>query len=509
MCVLPLSLKKGKPAKVQFEHTFTAPEQFTDIILASPLYPTLKSTYRIEVPAELASVITLNPHNFPERTELKCEYLPSGDRLYTVSLDEEKKFVREKLGTSAAQYVPRIEVSGYFTDTEAIYEFLHSKVSDEERSESVAAFARELCAGLDNDVARIDTIASWVRNNIRYIAVEHGEYAYRPDAAEAVLTKRYGDCKGSANLIRTMLRSVGIDGRLVWIGTKGDVLGSWTLRPSLAAGNHMIAAAILPDTTIYIDGTIANAPAGLIPSSIAGRECLILNGDKCMIDTLPHLPPDSNTIEFSGQIAVAPSGLEGRYSAKYTGEMRMGLENYLQSLSAPKRKAALVALVSYGRKGVRPENVAISTPGENALYSLVEYDECDPSGVRELSAGKTYVLLRPFRAVNYPSLDVRDRSSDIDLGMKATFKTRLVCKLPDDMAIETIPAAKEIHSPWFEGFVEYTLSDDGTSLTCDALLRCIRSEGRADEVALWNQAVKEIEKISSAPIVLKKVLTNE
>lgn len=509
VCVIPLSLRKGKPVKVQFEHTYTSPEQFTEILLATPMYPTIKATYRIEIPADLSSTITLTPHNFPQGTELKCEDMPNGDKIYTVDLSDEKTFKREKLSTAAFQYVPRIEISGYFDDTDELYAFLHSKVSDEEPSEAVAAFARQLCSGLNNDISRIDTIASWVRNNIRYIAVEHGEYAYSPDAAEAVLAKRFGDCKGSANLIRTMLQSVGIDGRLVWIGTKGDVTGSWTERPSLAAGNHMIAAAILPDTLIYIDGTIANAPGGLIPSAIAGQECIVSNGEKCMVATVPILSPDVNTIELSGHLSIGQGGLAGRYSAKYTGETRMAIENFLQSLSVPKRQAALGQIVSFGRKGVRPENITISTPGDNAPFSVIDYNESDVSGVRELSLGKTYVLFRPFRAVNYPSLDVRDRRSDINLGIKTTFNTHLVCELPADMRIESIPERAEIHSPWFEGYVEYDLAADGSTLTCDAILRCIRAEGRADEVARWNEALKEIEMASSAPVVFKKVLPQE
>mgnify|MGYP002508109436 CR=1 FL=1 len=62
-----------------------------------------------------------------------------------------------------------------------------------------------------------DTITAWVRQNIRYVAVEHGEYAYRPASPESVLSDKYGDCKGMAALIKDMLCHSGIDGRMVWI----------------------------------------------------------------------------------------------------------------------------------------------------------------------------------------------------------------------------------------------------------------------------------------------------
>ena len=59
----------------------------------------------------------------------------------------------------------------------------------------------------------------WVQDNIRYIAFENGIMGFKPDAAQNVLNKKYGDCKGKANLLKEMLKLAGYDARLTWIGT--------------------------------------------------------------------------------------------------------------------------------------------------------------------------------------------------------------------------------------------------------------------------------------------------
>ncbi|MDE6395930.1 MAG: transglutaminase-like domain-containing protein [Muribaculaceae bacterium] len=509
ICALPVSLKKGSPVKVVFERTYTQPEQFTDVMLVKPGYKTINSTYRFYVPAELSESICLTPHNLPEGVEMTKEAAKNGDIVYTINIKDNPPFKRERLSASSETFAPRVQVSGYFADTNELYNYLHSKVNDDEQSEKVAQFTRTLCEGLESEIAKIDTIASWVRNNIRYVAIEHGEYGMRPDDAESVFDKRYGDCKGSANLIRVMLNSVGIDGRLVWIGTEGDVTGSWTDKPSLAAGNHMIAAAVLPDTTIFIDGTITNAPKGLIPSSIAGQECMIQNGDKCIISRVGEQTPGISKLVLTGNLTVGPKGLEGLYEADYWGQDRMALENTLAGMSAPKRKSVLQLILSFDRKGVTPENPVVTTGGDNSSLSKVTYTETDPSAVRTLSSGKTYLQPRPFRAASYPRLDVKERRSPIDLGRKKSFETHLVCNIPDEYTIETLPERMTIDSPWFTGFVEYSLAEDGKAVVCDAALNCIKSVGGADEIERWNEAVKEIEKASGTPVILTKVQNNE
>lgn len=509
ICALPVNLKKRNPAKVTFERTMTQPEQFTDIMLLKPGYTIHSTTFNIYVPGDIADKMVFTPHNFPEGATLEKTAAKNGDLVYTVTLKDIPALKRESLSASAETYTPRIEASGYFKDTDDLYQYFYSKLSCEEPTENVTSLAKSLCEGMSDVQDKIDTIATWVRNNIRYVAIEHGEYGMQPDAAASVLEKRFGDCKGSANLIRMMLRSVGIDGRLVWIGTEGDVTGSWTERPSLAAGNHMIAAAILPDTVIFLDGTTTNAPKGMIPPSIAGQECLIENGDRCIVGYVPQQSPDENKLVLNGELSFGPNGLDGKYKAEFCGVERMAIENSLAGMNAPRRKSLLQLILAFDRKGVVSPDPVASTASVNAPVTTVTYSETDPSALRTLSSGKTYLQMRPLRAVSYPRLDEKNRRGPIDLGRKDKVETHFSCDIPDDYSVEKVPELMKVSSPWFEGFVEYCFDKENNKIICNAVLECVKTTGGVEDVSLWNKSLKEIETISSTPVILTKMSKEE
>ena len=501
VCALPLNLKKDKPAKVVFERTYKDPEQFCQIMLISP-YFTRHLEYRVQVPNVLVDKIVLMPKNFAEGMELVRKDEPNGDVIYSVIFNNEEPFKPESMSGSADMTAPQILVKGYFDNVESLYGFLREKVDENETSDNVAELARKLCEGLNTEQDKIDAIAAWVRNNIRYVGIEHGEYGLKPEAAETVLTNRYGDCKGSANLIRVMLRAVGIDGRLAWIGTRGDVPGDWTEIESLAAGNHQIAAAVVGDSVIFIDGTTQFAPKGFIPNTIGGQQCLVLNGDNVLIATVPEAT--RNMLQMTGETELKDGALAGRYEAKYGGEMRMALLSSLNAVSAPKRNAALEILLAFDRQSVRAENIVLNEGDSDAQTAEIVFDEADKAAVRELSSGKTYIQLRPFKTALYPTLDAKNRKHDILFRHPYDLSSTIVFKIPEGYEIESLPERIDIATPWFVGFMEYTMDQSNDRVICSAALQCVKTEGDYSEAESWNSAIKEIKNASSTPLVLVK-----
>jgi transglutaminase-like putative cysteine protease len=98
-------------------------------------------------------------------------------------------------------------------------------------SEPLKAKVAELISNKKTDPEKVESIFYWVQDNIRYIAFENGIMGFKPDAAQNVFKNKYGDCKGKANLLKTMLNIAGFDARLTWIGTS-DLPYDYTL-PSI------------------------------------------------------------------------------------------------------------------------------------------------------------------------------------------------------------------------------------------------------------------------------------
>lgn len=501
ICALPVSLKKDKPTKVVFEQTYRAPEQFCNILLIEP-YFTSEATVTVIVPAVLADNIRLSLLNTPDGVALTTTTKTNGDIIYTLKETDRRAWHSQKLAPSADAIAPQIIVTGFFGDVNELYAFLRGKISEEAPSPEVSALAHQITDTISDDSRKAQAIAAWVQNNIRYIAVEHGEYGIRPDAAAQVLAKRFGDCKGSANLIRAMLMAIGIDGRFVWIGTRDNVADSWTEMPSLAAGNHMIAAAVLPDTTLFLDGTARFLPASVVPPGIAGQQCLVENGVRCVLDTVPAQLSGINSVDMNAVVEMRDNSLVGTFDITMTGIEKTAFLTSLAGIDASKRVALLKRYLAFDRNSSVIDNITFNEGAPDALSASVAYAESDPAAIRSLSGGKTYVSLRPLRAFDYPVFNVDERKLPISLRYCSDYNSTVTFTVPEGYSLGSLPEKAEIHTPWFSGEISYIY--EGNKVICNAHISMTSDYVKTDEVAEWNDAVRQIQKAASAPIILKK-----
>jgi hypothetical protein len=81
-----------------------------------------------------------------------------------------------------------------------------------EPDDAISSKARELTAGAKAPYEQIQIIGRFVQG-LRYVSIQLGVGrggGYRPHAASEVFAKSYGDCNDKANLMRSMLKALGI-----------------------------------------------------------------------------------------------------------------------------------------------------------------------------------------------------------------------------------------------------------------------------------------------------------
>ena len=502
ICYMSVPIKAGKQAKASFEITRTNPAQFCQISL-TPAYFTKVYSVEVEVPAPLAATIKVEPYNLPPDAEINKHTLPDGSVLHSVTLRNVAIPKSEPLAPSYEYTAPRLIVHGHFKDLAQLYARLHSYCPKTDSAEpSVAELATSLSAKAPNTLAAIDSIAGWVRRNIRYVAIEHGDYAHRPEAAATVLEKRYGDCKGSANLIRNMLRACGIDGRLVWIGTAGAKPYGWSDYPVLSAGNHMIAAAVLPDTIIYLDGTTGMQPAGYLAPAIQGREALIEDGDSYMLRTTPSLPAETSADSAFIRSRIAGAALLSDVSRTYTGFKCYALENALADISASKRPALLEAAMAPLNPAARVDSIRRERSATDAPSTLITYAVAAPNAVKTAS-GAQYISFPAFHSLPAKPVDTQGRTSGVRLPTPTLTVTESILQLPEGTADVNLPPNSTFSNPWFEGEITFRMAGDNT-IECKSRIKTLRTTATLSELEQWNAALKEIEKAASSKIKIIK-----
>src|SRR5215217_4622335 len=190
-------------------------------------------------------------------------------------------------------------------------------------NDALARKAYELTALAKTEYEKIRAIAQYVQN-IQYISIQTGigrGGGYRPHASNQVFAKSYGDCKDKANLMRAMLKVVGITAFPVSIysGDPDYVKPDW---PSPQQFNHCIIAIKIGDQTqagtivqhatlgrlMIFDPTDGETPLGDLPFYLQGSLALINSKESKELIRMPVTPPETNQLERSATLALRLDG---------------------------------------------------------------------------------------------------------------------------------------------------------------------------------------------------------
>lgn len=498
VCVLMPEVKKGKKVTVEFKQTITRPEQFCFISLMTT-DSVIDGLVTIQVPAVLADKIKLQPRNFTKDLRLVRQEKKNGDILYSVHLKNRSAFRRESDAPSPRLTEPYIRVTGFFANVSEVYSFLNSYIDESGNDDAaVMELAKTLSARASNDVrATIDSTLHWVRENIRYLAIEHEDYGIAPAPANKVLADRAGDCKGSASLIRALLCKNGIDGRLVWIGTRDEIDRPWDSVPALSQGNHMIAAAVLPDTILYLDGTARFLNPRELPAGIRGQQAMIENGGAPMLRYVPALDPKRILSEVSADYTVDGEDLVGTIEHKARGGMRASLISWMQSPTERQERA--IALLAYPKKNAQVSDISFNAPhpAETAVLSASLRDR----GAAKRVADNIYLDLRPLRADAPGAIDLTDRHRPYDNGFPGVNTYKYTVKIPEGFEPRELPADFAYSDDWYDVSITYRVEDN--VLICEASFATVGEIVPVERLGERNAAAAKLRRASEQRLVLQ------
>ena len=192
---------------------------------------------------------------------------------------------------------------------------------------------QQLIKDVTDPKEKLKTIFDFVRDHIRYIAIEIGIGSYQPHDAEYVLENRYGDCKDMSTLLIAMGNAAGLKIEPVLISSwyNGTVDTSVV---SQAHFNHLIARAELPDSTIvWMDPTEKRCPFGELPWYDQDRLVVAVDGPKAIIQRTPRLSASQNLSKRQWNIDVDTRGnATGTATMTFTGAQASELRRQMQAM---------------------------------------------------------------------------------------------------------------------------------------------------------------------------------
>ena len=321
----------GVPVKVTVSKTYKDPRYFSSVYFTEEYFVQSKVVEFI-IPRWMKC--ELKEYNFAGNEIKKTSTYDSklDADIYTYTMQNLPAFESESYDQGIAYNYPHVLVlckeantdkgkQTYFKTIEDQYKWCYNIVKDIiDDDVALKAKAEEITNGINGDANKVRTALNWVHQNIRYIAYEDGIAAFKPAKATEVMAKKYGDCKGMANLLKGLLKNIGLDVRLCWIGTNHIPYDLST--PSLSVHNHMIAAWLTNNKTYFLDGTETNIAFNQYAERIAGRQVLIENGDKYILTHVPAVSAEQNPDREKRIFTLEGQDLKGRAEHIYKGEAR-------------------------------------------------------------------------------------------------------------------------------------------------------------------------------------------
>ncbi|QSE95853.1 transglutaminase-like domain-containing protein [Fulvivirga lutea] len=300
--------------------------------------PTLESEIIFEIPKNIN--VELAEFNF-DNYEINKTTSSGEINKYTYNLKnlESTKFVDNAPGR--LHYLPHLLIltKSYVEDgvsvnilssTDDLYKWYKMLTQNlNYRSTTIEQKVKDITKDLTTDKEKIESIYYWVQDNIKYIAFEDGLAGFQPEDAEKVFYNRFGDCKGMANLLKSMLISAGYEAKLAWLGTS-TIPYSYDI-PSLAVDNHMVCSVQLGEKEYVLDATEKFNQIGYNAERIQGKQLMVENGNDYKILNIPVEPINKYLEKSTINYSIVDGALMVKGETIINGEKKKNLLYYINN----------------------------------------------------------------------------------------------------------------------------------------------------------------------------------
>lgn len=381
--------------------------------------------------------------------------------------------------------------------------------------DALAGKAKDLTANATTEFERIRAIARYVQQ-IQYISIQIGTGrggGYRPHSATEIFAKSYGDCKDKANLMRAMLSVLRIPSYMVSI-TADDAT---YVRPEWASPhqfNHCIIAIKVSDETkapsvvmhptlgrlMIFDATDPYTPLGDLPEDEQGSYALIDHKDTDRLTQMPVIPAEFNGLERTVEMTLdASGGIAGTLNEKTVGQSAKMERAMVRRMSPSDYNKMIEEWLTRGATGAKASKIQTLDHHDDGKFDLnVEFSATSYAQIMQgkLMVFKPAMVSRTDRAFTDGK---RYQPYMID---SSTYSEKVKIKLPDGFAVDEVPDATSLETPFGKYAANYSVKDGYLVFTRS--MKLSRSTIPADKYDSVRSFFGSVRAAEQAPVVLMK-----
>ena len=500
MCFFEATLTPRKPKRTAyFVRTISDVRCFSRVDLANNTYFIRKRTVSFVFPKGTEKY-RLMPWNQNGSMQVDTAYTKA-ETIITYTLHNVNAQKDETCMPPHALIMPNILILGAFSDYRDLNRWLQNYIEVNTTIPNLDAVLNEIGRDCQTEEDRLRNTYQWVQRNIRYVAFEAGNDGYQPDCPAEVLRKRYGDCKGMAMLLRTLLRAQGFDAHFTHIAST-DIPYRVSKIPSLCTFNHAICTVFFQGQTYFLDATCRYVPLGYISQSIQGQEAMIGNGDDCQLLSVPMLPASSSTDSLCYEYELgANHHLIGRSTYSLSGDMREAYLRSLEEKTKENRQYLLANSLNNDSHRYKVSEVTFTEDSPNHEWTIISGKIDNGVAVQSLGS-ELYLELNPHNICGVFKIDTLKRVNDVWLPLRNHVVREVKLHLPHDFIVSYLPEGIEV--PLSQGYLSCTFLQKGDTIVYRQCVHIDRREIPHKKMSEWNKAVDRWIAVCNEQIILKR-----
>ena len=490
--------RKHREAKTKFERTFKDIRYFTRVYLPEE-YKIVHKTVVFRIPKTL-SQFELIPKNFNSSVTSKITK-ESNYTVYTYTISNMDGTTTEANMPSMASIYPYILIKGAFKDYKELYRWSNSLTKIDCNIPNLQAILQEIGHDNKTDMDRIRATYEWVQRHIRYVAFEAGITGHQPDRPAEVIRKCYGDCKGMAMLLCTLLKAQKFDARLVDIGTQ-DIPYRISEIPTLASANHMICALNYGGKTYWLDATNRYIPITHVPGNIQGREAIVENGADCELKTLPymdaHTSTDSLLYIYTLTMKNSKPLLTGTVTDSWSGDMK---EFFMQSYDNATQENKAVFLANAINDDTHSATITDAkwiNDTRKTQWAVLKGNIENDKKIQMLD-GELYVEMNPNNDMFSQRIDTTNRKHAYVFPLRCRIVRQVELKLPPNYKA-TLPKSQSFACK--QGAMQCYFAKQGNKIIFRRVLTITDRTVPREQIPQWNECLRQWNDACNEQIVL-------
>lgn len=501
-------LEKGKMAKLEWEQEYTDGKYLTRAFF-NEYFPVMEKVIEFEVPSWLE--VSFIEKNFGKLKIQKTQEYSGKNTVYRFTVKEAQAIKSEYRDLGVAYTEPHIIIQlksmddngqkvRLFQNTADLYSWysqLYKMAGND--PQALKSQVDKLVAGKKTDEEKIRAIYYWVQDNIRYIAYEDGYAGYVPSSAQEVLSEKYGDCKGMANLLTEMLKLAGFQAHFTWIGTRH--LPYDHAVPAMCVDNHAITTLYYKGKEYFLDGTEKYGPFGENAFRIQGKSALIENGDKFDEKKVPVGTATDNKIRTTASLTLNNGTLTGHVKVLMTGEERKDFHNYYQAVPRHAQQDYLKETLEFDNTDLTANNVKTSDLKNRDLPVEIEGD-IDLTNHINVIGDNQYISIDFFPKTLRGYMPDEKRTRGYDFEEVFSFEDEIELTIPAGKKCIDIPQKLSLDFPGYSFSGAYEVA--GNKVKLKKTLTIKDSVIPADQLATWKNFLEQLKDFNSYLLTITK-----